>query len=360
MGGAWRGWLLVLLLLLSACGGGTQEGSPPDTGELQLPPGFAAEVVARELRGPTALAWGPDGRLYVAQLGGGENAGVGQVLAIARDGGPPTVVLEQLRKPTGLVWRDRDLFIAAGRDVLRALLDAQGRLGPPETLIRDLPSNSRSEGQLTLLPDRRLLFEASGSVGDPESGRVFSWQPADPPAVLGSGLKNAYAHAVDQRTGRIFTTEIGDDPIDGGPPPEEINMLQPGADYGWPRCYADQQPVRSRGADAASCAATAAPLITLPPHSTPTGLVFYDRSDFPAAYRDVLYVALWNGQPPQVLRITLAEQGGQLRGEASPFLRGLQRPIALLPDQDRGLLVLDHAAGTIYRVTSTSAAAMER
>lgn len=346
---------LLLALLLAGCAAGNQtdRAAPEDAAGLTLPAGFRAEVYAVGLRSPTALAWGPDGKLYLTQLGGGENAGVGQVAVLDQPGAPPRVLLEDLFKPTGLVWRERDLFIVAGRDVLRSRLDDAGRLSPPEPLVRDLPYNSRSEGQIALLPDGRLLFEASGELREDQSGRLLTLLPGEEPRVLATGLKNAYDHAIDPRTGRLFTTEIGDDPIDGGAPPEEINIVEPDADYGWPRCYGAQQPVRSRGADAQRCASTRSPVITFPPHTTPTGLTFYQGADFPPAYRDALYVALWNGAPPQVLRVALSERDGQLTGQAEPFVDGLERPIDLLPDPAGGLLVLDQASGSVYRIQTT-------
>lgn len=353
--------LLALLLaaLLTACAGDRDAATrtPPsqsaaDGSGLRLPAGFRVEVYARGLRSPTALAWGPDGRLYLTQLSGRENGGDGQIVALAGAGATPSVLLDGLFKPTGLAWRERDLFVTAGRDVLRTRLDDQGRLSPPETLVRDLPYNTRSEGQIALLPDSRLLFESSGELRDRESGRLLTLTPGAPPETLATGLKNAYASTIDPRSGRLFVTEIGDDPVNGAAPPDEINLIEPGADYGWPRCYGAQLAARNHSGDPEQCARTRPPIVELPPHSTPTGLVFYDGADFPPEYRNALYVALWNGAPPRVLRVTLTERDGQLVGQTAPFIDGLARPIALLPDPAGGLLVLDHEAGLIYRVLS--------
>ncbi len=317
---------------------------------LTVPPGFRAELYAQGLRGPTALAFGPDGKLYITQLSGGEGAGVGQVVSIGGPGAAPELVLNGLYKPTGLVWRDRELYLVAGRDVLRASLGADDRLGAPERVVSDLPFNTRSEGQIDLLPDGRLLFEASGELQDARSGRLFALLPGEPPAQLASGLKNAYAHALDPTSGQIFTTEIGDDAMDGQAPPEELDLVQADADYGWPRCYGDRVPAADRGGTPAICAGTAPPLLTFPPHTTPTGLLFYDGADFPPEYRDALYVALWNGTPPQVLRVTLDRSTQPLKGSATPFVSGLKHPIDIVRDPRGGMLVLDHEAGIVYRI----------
>lgn len=361
IGRYWRGVALLLCVLLAACGASERATNTtalpntttlPNGTQLQLQPGFRAELYAQGLQLPSALAWGPDGALYVAQLAGGENEGVGQIVRVAQAGAAPTVLLDKVSKPTGLAWRDHTLYIAAGRDVLRASLSSDGTLATPVPIVRNLPYNTRSEGQITALPDGRLVYEASGEVNDDRSGRLWTLDGNDQPLELAHGLKNAYAHAVDGKRNLLFSTEIGDDLMDGQAPPEEINVIQPGNDYGWPRCYGDQVPARFRGGNQAICAGTQPPLVTFPPHSTPTGLAFYDGNDFPAAYRGVLYVALFNASPPQVMRVTLHEAQGRLHGDAAPFVGGMERPIDLLPDPHGGLLILDHAKGTIYRITS--------
>lgn len=341
--------LVFAALILAGCARSATPPVPASAGPT-VPPGFRAELYAQGLSSPTALAFGPDDKLYVTQLNGAEGAGMGQVLSIGGPGAMPEVVLERLNKPTGLVWRERELYLVAGRDVLRASLGADGRLGAPIPIVRDLPFNTRSEGQIDLLPNGKLLFEASGEVQDASSGRLFTLTPGGQPEQLASGLKNAYAHALDPVSGQLFTTEIGDDAMDGQAPPEEINLVQAGADYGWPHCYGDRMPATDRGGTPARCAGTAPPLLTLPPHSTPTGLLFYDGADFPAAYRDALYVALWNGTPPQVLRVTLDRSTQPIKGSATPFVSDLKRPIDLARDPRGGMLVLDHEAGVVYRI----------
>jgi glucose/arabinose dehydrogenase len=351
--------LLIGLLLLAACSTTTNPTDTTDSSEpgspavsnLTLPAGFRATVYATGLRGPTAMNFGPEGALFVTQLNGPENAGTGQVVRVDAPGAEPIPVLEDLLKPTGLAWRDDALFVVLQRDVIRVRREADGQLGEPEMIVRDLPFNSRSTGQITLLPDDRLLFESSGTLSNPDSGKLLTLAPGEEtPQELARGFKNAYAHAVDPATGQIYTTEIGDGLMDGEPPPEEINLVQPGAHYGWPRCYADREPAANNGGTEEFCATTVPPVITFPPRTTPTGLTFYAGEDFPPDYRDALYVALWQGDPPRVWRVTLAQEDERVTGAATPFIDGMERPMDLLPHPDGGLLALDFGAGVVYRV----------
>ena len=73
---------------------------------LHVPPGYRTGVFARGLTHPTALAWGPDRRLYVTE-------DVGRVVSVARGSGTPRTVARGLPTPLGLVWVGRHLYVSA-------------------------------------------------------------------------------------------------------------------------------------------------------------------------------------------------------------------------------------------------------
>ena len=313
---------------------------------LTLPEGYTASVVTTGLQQPTQMLLGPDGRLWLAELSGGENASTGQIVALDLATGEREVLLDGLFKPTGLAVLDGALWLAAGRDLLRAPL-AGGRPGAPETVLQNLPFNGRSNGTLTPTPDGALLFETSGSRQGNEAaaGSATLWrlEPADAteaptPQPLATGLKGAYAHAFGA-DGDLYTTEIGDDPVNGEAPPDELNRVVPGGDYGWPRCYGDRQPALNYGGTAEGCAETQAPVALFAPRSTPTSVA---ASPFEA---DALLVALWGPATPGVVRVDTQT------GEVTPFISGLRTPQSLLALPDGTLLVSDFSAGALYRVT---------
>ena len=362
-------------MLVAACGGGSNRRTSPSpsaevastapagsdaTLGLELPEGFRAEYFAQGLNSPTAMAFGPDGLLYLTQTNGRENARLGQVVVVEGRNVVPRALLSGLTKPTGLAWVGNDLYIVAGRDVLRSSLGEDGALSKPAAVVRELPYNGRSEGQIELLPDGRLLFEASGSLGDKESGVLLTMRPGDArPKVLATGLKNAYGYAVepgrDAAAPEIYVTEIAEEQVDRQAPPDELNLIRSGEDYGWPRCYGARQVARDRGGSPEDCARTSPAVFDFPPQSTPVGLTYYARDDFPEGYRDVLYAAMWNGAPPTVERIQVARSGGEAQGMSSPFIEGMARPIDVLPHPDGGLLAADQETGVVYRVFAAEA-----
>ncbi len=286
----------------------------------------------------------------MAQLAGQENAGSGEVVAVDLATGERETLLSELTKPTGIAVLDGALWIASGRDILRAPLDENNGVGTPETILNNLPFNGRSEGTLTATAEGMLLYETSGrrqgNGAQTGSGTIWRLNPADPQnsQPLASGLKGPYARTIDDQ-GRIWTTEMGDDPVNGEAPPEEINLVVEGANFGWPQCYGNQLPARNYGGTEEICAETRPPVVTFPPHSSPTSVVV---SPFAADSDSIeLLVALWIGRGVQ--RVQITESGDNATGVAEPFLEGLTNPQHLLVDGD-SLLVSDFATGIIYRI----------
>jgi glucose/arabinose dehydrogenase len=337
----------ALALLVTGCGAGLAGApsptldTPPDaqTG-LVLPVGWRATILVSGLRQPTHAAFAPDATLYVAQLNGNENARLGQVVRVrpgARPEQAPEVVIDDLHKPTGLAWADGALYIVAREFVLSARPDAGGSFPAPHAVTGALKFNSRSNGQIATGPDGLLYFQSTGNEYEPEvSGLIFAAKPGEEPLRIervAHGVKNPYAFAWNPVTGQMYATEIGEMPIpDVGPPPEELNIVRRGGNYGWPRCYADQRENKQFGGERIYCSDTDVPLATFPPRSTPTGLAYFDGR---------LIVALW----AQSKLVSVDPNTGIV----ADFATGFKRPIALTVTPDgRQLVVVDFEAGLIY------------
>lgn len=330
----------LLALAVSACSdddparSGSESSSPPD----------GATVVVDGLDRPTQISDGPDDRLLVAQLNGGEEDGTGQVLVVDVAGGDGEVtsggevVLDGLDKPTGVLWIDGTIWVMQRRSLGRADWDGEGPAGPLEVVLDDLPWNGRSEGTLTALADGRILYETSGSlVNGPGteptvtegSGMLWALDPATGESEpVATGLKNAYAHAV-LADGAVLTTEVGDNVAE--PPPDELVLLPPPtpgvpADAGWPDCAPEQ-----------TCAGVVGPLATFPVASTPTGVAVQDDTAWVALFVDGSIVGIdvrgWQqGDPPR---------------PAEELVGGLDGPHTVLARADGTLWVSEHGAGRI-------------
>jgi glucose/arabinose dehydrogenase len=311
-----------------------------------VPGGFAAYVYASGLPSITAMAFGPDGRLYATEAGGtlAVVGGPGQGAAPLA-GGLPT--------PLGLVWRDSDLFLSV-RGGVRAFHRAGQGLSGGETVVSGLPTGRHQNDNLLLLPNGDFLLGLGSTCdvcveGDRRSASVLrfhsDWSYA---GVVVSGARNPYGLAWRQSDERAYVTINGQDNL-GAQPADHMIAVADGINAGWPRCW----PSYPDGGLHGSCAGVTPPLAVFAPHTSADGLVFYEGTEFPADYQDNAFVAEWGANAGgsigrRVVRVVL--NGGVATG--TDFATGFSHPLALAVAQDGGLLVGDYGTGRIVEIFS--------
>jgi glucose/arabinose dehydrogenase len=336
------GGLVLLAVLAVPAAGGTLGVS--------VPAGFRVETVARGLAHPTAMAYGPDGRIYVTQDGG-------TLVAIRRSTRSPQVLVRGLRTPLGLAWSGSKLFVSEQGRLERFELRG-GRLEGRRVLVRGLPFGRHQQDNVIVGSNGRLYW-GNGSTcdvcreRDRRSATVLSLRKdGSDLRVVARGLRNPYGLAFQPGTGRLYATVNGQDEIGTPSDPEPAEMLvvvRRGAFYGWPRCWPNARTLHLSG----SCRGVAAPAAYLEPHSSADGLAFYTGHSFPRAYRGNVFVAEWgeylsNRFGRRVVRVQLAPNGRARR--VSAFASGFGHPLALLVDPGGGLLVADWGRGVVYRI----------
>ena len=108
------------------------------------------------------------------------------------------------------------------------------------------------------------------------------------------------------------------------------------------------------------CSAFRPPAQNLGPHVAALGMRFYTGTQFPAAYRNRIFIAehgSWNRSRKIGYRVTMVTLDGNKAVRYEPFAEGwLQgesawgRPADVLVAPDGSLLVSDDYAGAIYRI----------
>jgi glucose/arabinose dehydrogenase len=163
----------------------------------------------------------------------------------------------------------------------------------------------------------RLRDDGSIPGDNPFVGRV-----GYKPGIYTSGHRNGHGLAVNPETGEVWETEQGPN---GG---DELNILRPGRNYGWPvvsygRNYwgkrVSAQPVRQGMED---------PIVVWLPSIGITGMTFYTGDRFPHWKRNVLVGGLREGGIPgtgQIQRIVFSDRWEELRRE--PMLTELKQRI---------------------------------
>jgi glucose/arabinose dehydrogenase len=307
--------------------------------ELRVPSGYVAERYASGLTKPTAMALGPDGRLYVAQE-------TGEIVVVRRGTTRPVVLARGFRTPLGLAWHGPRLFVSAqGR--LESLNLSRRRLVARRVLVRGLPFGRHQQDNVVVGADGRLYL-GSGSTcdvcreRDRRSAAILSVRPNGRDLkVVARGLRNPFGLAFQPGTRRLYATVNGQDDL-GAEPAELLVHVRPGRNYGWPTCWPSYRRKRLVG----RCRGIAEPAAYLEPRSGAGGIAF-------AADGRTAYVALWGQYDSRahgrtVVRVRLGADGRAHRQEV--FARGFDHPLAVLVDRTGALLVSDWGRGVLYRI----------
>ena len=324
---------------------------------IQVPPGFRAEIYATGLQHPTAMAYGPDGRLYVTEQGG-------RVVTVAPGSTAPVPFASGFPTPLGLAWIGRRLYVSAQGQVDRVTL-ARGRAVDRAVVVSGLPYGEHQQDNIVAGPGG-WLYLGSGSTCDvcreasPQSAAILALRPDGTGLhVVASGARNPFGLAVQPGTGRLYATVNGQDNLGSATDPEPADMVihvLPGHRYGWPTCWPDASLLVMEG----RCQGVTPPAVYLGPHASADGLAFYTGRSFPSSYRGNLFIAEWGqydstrGPGRRLVRVVLQPDGTAPISAVTVFAQGFQHPLAVLVDPRGALLVADWGRGIIYRIQAVN------
>ena len=367
--------LSLLLALLAHTDFAHAEKTRFDLARLKAPPGFHISVFAEEVDGARMMAFSPGGVLLVSE------SGEGKVVALpdpkhAGKAERTVNVLSGLNEPHGLAFYEGKLYVAENDKVRRYDWDeANLRASNPKPLA-DLPG-SGGHSTRSLVFHGSKMYVASGSScnvcieKDPRRAAVTEFNPdGSGQKIFAKGLRNAVGLAVNPKTDTVWATVNGRDMLGDDLPPEVIvDLGNDGGDFGWPYCYGDRVPDSKFTKPGDNrCKNVIAPKVQMQAHSAPLGLAFYEGSEFPAEYRNNIFVAFhgsWNRSVPtgyKVVRVKLDDKG-QPQGGAEDFITGwlapgetkkgrwMGRPVGIVFGRDGAMYLSDDAGGVIYRIT---------
>lgn len=175
--------------------------------------------------------------------------------------------------------------------------------------------------------------------GRPAPRNPFAERVGARPEIFSYGHRNPQGLAVNPATGGLWLSEFG--PRGG----DEINLVRPGANYGWPIVTHGREYWGPRIADLTEAPGIENALHVWTPSVSPSGIAFYRGDAFPS-WRDSLFVAALN--PPGLVR--LSTDGDRVTGEER-LLWGMvrMRHVVIGPD---GLVYIltDETQGRILRL----------
>lgn len=334
----------------------TPERAAAQVPELQLPPGFSAQVVFEGTGEARELLIREDGDLFVS-LSGLQDDNL--VLGL-RDENDDFVIdtvepFFNVKTPSHqkvaqahIAYFDNYLYATDNERVVRLKLPL-GQLQPsgePEVVVEHIPYQSSHRARTLSVDTAGWVYvtigapsnacqataKTTGSPGlDPcpqleQQAGIWRWRTDKTNQKLAdgeryvTGVRNAVAQTWDPVYDALYVGQMGRDRLDSlwptlfdsqqnaDLPAEEFFRVEAGQDYGWPYCYYDAFQNKKvlapeyggDGREIGRCVDFAQPAVTFPAHYSPASIAFYHATQFPPHFHGGAFVALkgsWNRAP---------------------------------------------------------------
>jgi glucose/arabinose dehydrogenase len=273
-----------------------------------------------------------------------------------------------------VAYRNGALYVSAVNRILR-FDDIERRLDspPPPVVVTDAYPTDGHHGWkfIAFGPDGKLYVPVGApcNICEPDAAKyaIITRINADGSGreIVARGVRNSVGFDWNPQTKDLWFTDNGRDALGDDVPPDELNhVTATGGNFGYPYCHAGTIADPEFGSKHA-CSEFIAPAQKLGPHVAALGMRFYTGTQFPAAYRNQIFIAehgSWNRSQKIGYRVTLVklDAGGKAISYepfAQGWLQGQQawgRPADVLVAPDGSLLVSDDSAGAIYRISYRS------
>ncbi len=336
-----------------------------------VPSGFTASVFVSGLSNPTAMAFAPDGRLFVTQQGGAlrviksgsllatpfltvtvSSSGERGLLGVAFD--PDfatndfvyvyyTATSPSIHNRISRFTANGDVAVAGSEVVILELTNLSSatnhnggaiHFGPDGKLFVGVGENANSANSQSLsnLLGKMLRLNPDGSI--PTDNPYYATANGTNRSIWATGLRNPFTFGFQPGTGRLFINDVGQNTW------EEINDGVAGANYGWPNSEGntttpgETAPVYYYGHGSGPLVGCAI-----------TGGAFYNPAvvQFPTAYLGSYFFADYCGG--WINRIDPANGFA-----VSTFASGISSPVDLQVGPDGALYYLARGGGVVGRI----------
>jgi glucose/arabinose dehydrogenase len=287
-------------------------------------------------------------------------------------GGVQDIALHPEFARTRLVYLTYTKDLGGGRHtpaLARGRLDGSALVDLTEIFVADTPGKGPSAGCPIVFGRDGYLYMAIGGAnddiaqrGDSHQGKMlrlrddgtaapgnpFAGRPGFKPEIYTIGHRNMVGLTIHPVTGAVWQNENG--PLGG----DEVNILEPGANYGWPIVSLGRQYSGARVSDRFQQEGLTDPVLHWTPSIAISGMTFYTGDRFPRWKNNLFVGGLQFGRIPgtgQLQRVVFNENWEEVRREA--FFVDLRQRIRNVRQGPDGLLYVltDEEDGAILRLS---------
>lgn len=340
---------------------------------LYTPAGFKISEFVTGIKGARFFSFGPEDTMYI-----GSNTG-DSIYAVRDTNGDGTadqknIIDSKLNTPHSVYYYNGDLYLGEQNRVsVYRSIRPDGTYTKKEVLVDNLPSGNKLTGgghttrTVVVGPDGKLYVSIGSSCNvcienDDRRATIMRYNlDGSGGEIYASGLRNTVGFVFND--GALWGLDMGRDQIGDDIPPDEVNIITQGANYGWPYCYGDQINNPEFKDKAEYCkASTTPPVLGLQAHSAPLGIAFENsaaKASWPSVYQNGFFAALhgsWNRTTPTGYKVVWVDT------KSSPmksynFITGWLdgsgawgRPVGLGFDSKGNMYVSDDKQNLVYKV----------
>ncbi|KKR30141.1 MAG: L-sorbosone dehydrogenase [Candidatus Woesebacteria bacterium GW2011_GWA1_39_8] len=340
---------------------------------LLIPKDFRMAVYANlnKFGSPRVLAFDRNGVLFASLTS------QGLVIAIPdknNDGVSDDVitVLEGLNKPHGIVFDGNKIYVAESNGVSSYDYEPTNFTVTNKRVLFTFPSGGRHFTRTIKIHDDKLYTSIGSSCDvcvekDDKRASIFiSNLDGSDLKSYAIGLRNTVFFAFDTY-GNMWGNDMGRDFLGDNLPPDELNVIKEGGNYGWPFCYGDKVKdfVFDKRGDDNYCIDTHSPQYEYPAHIAPLGISFINSPLFSESEQGNILASFhgsWNSSIPVGYKIVKLDVDGETVNSMEDFITGwitvdgkvLGRPVDLIFDGEGILYISDDKANLIYILTKAN------
>lgn len=339
--------------------------------KIKLPKGFKIDVYA-EVDNARSMCLSPNGTLFVGNRKGDKVFAV-QDLDRNNIADKVTVIASGLNMPCGVAFKDGSLYVAEVSRILRYdnIEATLNKLNKQPVVIYDKFPKDEHHGW------KFIAFGADGKLYVPVGAPCNICERKDNPVyasitrmnpdgsgleVFAKGVRNSVGFDFHPETKALWFTDNGRDMLGDTLPSDELNHApKAGLHFGYPYCHQGDLPDPEFG-KGTKCADFVAPAQKLGAHVAALGMRFYTGSQFPAEYKNQIFIAQhgsWNSSVKVGYRLNTVKLDKNNKVlDYQVFAEGWVenekawgRPVDVLVMPDGALLVSDDHANVVYRIS---------